>query len=377
MLTYQERLKLQILAHGIRIHPEAERLWREKFSGPLTLAEYASTSGVCLHTADKIWINAPFLEAFTHQAEAELVCQGLEFFVRSHGKDTPVTPTPVPSYHDQHFTDEKGTRPYTNVGVTHTDRCRVSPIEGCSWVCTFCDLYIDYAYQQKRLQDMIDVVKIAKNDPLAPARHVLVSGGTPKPEHEAWIDEVYVTLAAEAGMPVDVMMPPRKDMTYPAMLKRAGVNMMSVNLEIYDQRQARRITPNKARVFGLDYYLDYIERAVQEFGVGFVQSLILVGTSIESTESTLAGVRALAQRGCMPVLSPFRPDPTTPMGKANMPQPSVDEMIHVYEASLEICQQSGTGVLPGPRCIPCHHNTLTFPVTDFYVDEHHDLTQPP
>jgi len=374
-LTVEQELKLYLLAHGVRIDPAAEASWLDQFGGPLTLNEYASTSGVALYTHDGIWINAPFIEAFTEQTEARLICEGGKFALTRGSLVVPVNVVPVPAYHQETYEDGERRLPYTNLGVTHTDRCRISPIEGCAWVCTFCDLPYDFRYRKKPREEMLRVVQKAKSDRLAPARHVLVSGGTPKPADEPWIDEIYEFIAQNAAMPVDVMMPARKDMGYPARLKAAGVNMMSINVEIFDKDRARRITPHKARLLGVDHFIDYIGEAVKVFGVGFIQSLMVFGSAIESMESTLAGVRAIAERGGMPVLSPFRPDPATPLG--NQPPASLEEMKRVYGESLEICERTGTGVKLGPRCIPCHHNTVTFPDgSDFYVPLDGDLTRP-
>lgn len=370
--TTEQELKMYLLAHGVQIDPEAERVWTEKFNGPMSLSEYASTSGICVYTASGNYINAPFIERFTMATEARFVFDG-EFAVVLRGQRVPVSVIPVPAYHHTVYNDSGVEHPYTNVGVTHTDRCRISPIEGCSWVCTFCDMPYEKRYRKKPKHELLRVIELAKNDPLSPARHVLISGGTPRPEDELWIDGVYEFIAQNSPIPVDVMMPARRDMDYPARLRSAGVNLLSVNLEIWDVARAMRITPNKARLLGRDHYLNYIAKAVEVFGVGFVQSLMVFGEAIEPVESTLNGVKALAERGCMPVLSPFRPDFTTPMGKSS--PASMEEMKRVYSESLDICEGSGTGVKPGPRCIPCHHNTITFPDgSGFYVPLGGDLT---
>lgn len=375
--TFERELKLEVLAHGIRVTDTAKAAWEQRYCGPLTLAEYASTSGVALHTASGIWLNAPFLEPFAvTNARVTLDFDGSEFVLLWNGDSTAVVPTPVPAYHRQKFQHDEQAYPYTRIGVTHTDRCRVSPVEGCAWVCTFCNLPYDFRYAKMRRDEILQVIRAAAADELSPARHVLVSGGTPRQSDEGWIDDLYLFIAAEAGVPVDVMMPARHDMTYPAKLRAGGVNLLSVNLEIWDEERARRITPHKTRLLGRNHYLAYIEEAVRAFDVGGVQSLIVFGAAVEPIENTLHAVRALAARGCMPVLSPFRPDPTTPMGKAS--PATVEEMRRVYEESLEICEASGTGVKPGPRCIPCMHNTLTFPDdSGFYVDECGDLTERP
>lgn len=376
MFSIDEELKFYLLAHGISISPEAEKSWLEQFGGPLSLSEYASTSGVCFFTRSDIWVNAPFLEPFTKNSSAVLGVVGDEFHVRFRAESVPVTVIPVPRYHETSYVDHHDGReyPYTNLGVTHTDRCRISPIEGCAWRCTFCDLPYEYKYRLKPKEELLRVIELAVEDHPR-AHHVLISGGTPTPEDEPWIDEVYEYIAKSSPIPVDVMMPARRDLDYPAWLRSVGVNMVSINLEVSDPGRARRITPNKARLHGRQHYLDYIEAAVEAFGVGHVQSLMVFGEAVEALSSTLEGVRDLVDRGCLPVLSPFRPDPTTPMGRRNDPPPSVDDMKRVWEATLDICSAAGNGVKPGPRCIPCQHNTVTFPDgSDFYVPLGADLT---
>ena len=376
-LTKSQELKLQVLANGISVSENARKIWQKMFSGPMSLNEYASTSGICLATEDNVWMNAPFIETFTKAAIVNLDFIDGRFSLIWDNIVYPVKVIPVPAYHDRYYTDKGAQHRYTSLGVTHTDRCRISPIGGCAWVCTFCDLPFDFKYNKRPKEELLKVIEIAAEDKFSPARHVLISGGTPKPEDEDWIDEVYAYIAGNSPIPVDIMMPARKELDYPQKLKDWGVSMLSVNLEVFDKERAKRITPNKAKLLGVDFYLDYIEQAVKIFGVGFVQSLIVFGEAIEPIESVLKGVRALADRGCMPILSPFRPDPATPLGKMGAKPASIEEMRRVYIESVEICEKSGTGVKLGPRCIPCMHNTLTFQdESNFYVDIDGDLTLP-
>jgi hypothetical protein len=363
-------LKLRLLADGIRIDPAAERHWLERYGGPMTLAEYATTSGITLVLPGENYVNAPPHESDTVPALRFDVGQ----FIVDDGRDSfAVEVMPVPAFHRRTYEDGNQTYPMTNLGVTHTDRCRVSPIEGCAYKCKFCDLPFEFKYRRKDRDKLLELIVLAERDELLPARHVLVSGGAPGRAHEDWLDEVYAFLAENAEMPVDVMMPPRRDLGHPAKMRRAGVNLLSINLEVSDPDRAREIIPEKNRLLGRQHSLDYIEQAVESFGVGGVQSLMVFGATIEPLESTLQGVRDLVDRGCVPVLSAFRPHPSTPLGQ--MPGATFEEMRTVYEQTLEICLQANHGVLPGPRCIPCQHNTVTFPIdSDFYVGLDGDLT---
>lgn len=376
-LTPEQDLKLNILANGIRIDPEAEEAWRDEFQGPISLNEYASTSGICLKIedgSDGVWLNAPYTQEFTRDADAQLRYNG-GFVVARAGVEYDTSVVPVPAFHSRTYTDDGVEHPYTNLGVTHTDRLRISPVEGCGMRCDFCNIPFELRYRKKPPEELLRVIEIAKDDEQTPARHVLISGGTPKRSDEEWEDDTYEFIMSESPLPVDIMMTPREDPGYLRRLNAAGINSLSVNIEVFDPTRARALIPSKNRRFGREGYLDYIERAVNELGVGRVQSLILFGVAIEPIESTLEGVQALVNRGCIPVLSPFRPDPRTPM--ENDPPSTEEEMRTVYEKTLEICEQAGTGVKPGPRCVPCHHNTVTFSDgSDFYIPLGKDIKSP-
>ena len=277
-------------------------------------------------------------------------------------------------------------QPITNYGVTHTDRVRISPIGGCAWRCQFCDLPYEHGYRKKHADDLMRVIELAAVDPAAPARHVphqwrhaaCPGPRTVRPPGERRRGVARRRLRdggralAAAGRCHDAAASRR---SHPAWLKSAGINAVSINLEISDPERTRKLAPAKAKL-GREYSLGYIERAVEAFGVGFVQSLLVFGGAIEPLESTLRGVRDLVDRGCMPVLSPFRPHSATPL--AGTPAASYDEIVEAYARTVEICVASDTEVRPGPRCVPCQHNTATLPDgSSFYAGRNEDLTASP
>ncbi len=356
----EQQLKMYLLSHGIHITPGAESAWAETFDGPLSLSEYATTSGVCLRLQGGNYVNAPFRGVSTQTTEARLVFGRGEFYLSLGKERAPVSIIPVPAYHHMTYRDGEQEYPYTDLGVTHTDRIRISPIAGCAWRCTFCDLPFKFRYRKKPLQELMRVIELAVSDPIVPAKHVLISGGTPYPNDEPWFDETCRRILENSPIPVDVMMPARKSVDYPAWLHSIGVNVLYANLEVWDIERAKRIVPNKANLLGREHYLRYIEQAVRVFGVGRVLSLLVFGSAIESIESTLEGVQALVDRGCIPILSPFRPDGTTPLGEASARPASFDEMERVYTWTRAICDRSGMRIRPGPYCVPCQHNVVAF-----------------
>ncbi len=358
MLTPTQLLKIGLMTHGLSIGQEARDELQGHGSGnrPITLADYASTSGVSLKLEPDIWVNAPIIDFnpnFVTEPVGELMWASDGFLVRAGGLEVPATVLPVPEYHDQ--LNSQGER-YTSFAITHTDRVRISPVQGCAIACQFCDLPYEYRYGTKRVEGLVDSVARALKDPLLPAHHVLISGGTPRVEDYAYENEVYDRVcAAFPGVEVDVMMLPMPGLLDAARLKSAGVHGLSINLEIFNEERAKTVMAGKARV-SRQSMLDFIEGAVRVFGPGRVRSLVLLG--LEDREDTLRAVRCLAERGCDPVLSPFRPDPSTPL-KGLLP-PDADFLATVYEAARDIVAEY-PDVRLGPRCIPCQHNTLTFP----------------
>jgi hypothetical protein len=117
--------------------------------------------------------------------------------------------------------------------------------------------------------------------------------------------------------------------------------------------------------------LRFIELAIEHMGPGRVRSLLLVG--LEPAEDTLRGVEALAQRGCEPVLSPFRPDPSTPLGKGRnrIPPPNQQTITEVFLRATDIAAKHGMRL--GPRCVPCMHNTITLPDDSGFYTKHGDV----
>ncbi|MFY9821802.1 MAG: radical SAM protein [Thermoanaerobaculia bacterium] len=321
---------------------------------PLTLADYATTSGITLRLAEDVWVNAPIEEHngnFIKSPPHVLEFGEAGFFIRSGEEQFPAWPLPVPDYHNlRNFSEEN----YTDYAVTHADRVRISPISGCDMVCRFCDVPYEFRYRRRRIDGLIESVRKAIDDQALPARHILISGGVPREEDISYLRTVYRSVAEMFSEHVDIMMVPIPNLLDLQALYSRGIHGLSINIELFNRERAQSLMKQKFDL-GLDYYLDFIEKAVKIFGPGRVRSLLIVG--LEPPHDTLRAVQCLAERGCDPVLSPFRPDPSTPM--KNHPAPSAELLEHVYVEAQEIV--SRYQVKLGPRCIPCQHNTLAYP----------------
>lgn len=353
-LTDAQQLKFRLFAHGLSLSPAAHKALREAArEQPLSSADFASTSGIILRLEDNVWVNAPiavFNPNFVADSPYMLDREGDNFVVRGAGLESTAQYWPQPAFHAAVGPDG---RPFTDYVVTHGDRARLSPIHGCGMVCTFCDVPYGVRYGKKVIPTMVEAVARALGDPLQPARHLLISGGTPRPVDIGWLKDVYRAILTEfPSVDIDIMMVPTGDLLDVDELGLLGVHQLSINLELFSDDAARRFMPQKHRQ-GRLHYLNFIERAASKLGEGRVRSMLMVG--LEPPEETLLGVKAIVERGGVPVLSPFRPDPSTPL-RAKIP-PSAEMLEGLFLKASEIVADAGAEL--GPSCVPCSHNTLT------------------
>ncbi|WP_170294878.1 radical SAM protein [Roseospira navarrensis] len=349
-------LKLSLLAEGVRLSPDASAAMTAD-GRPLSVFEYPTTGGITMEVPGAGYVNAPFDGPFAASARWLLDVESEDgdvpaFVLRDGGACVPVRPLPLPGYIGAR--DSQG-RPVDAVVMSHADRARFSPVQGCAFRCQFCDAYTD-DYVFHPLERLLEAAGIALADPVLPVRHVLVSGGTPARPDVPALTAVCAALAEALPLPVDVMYTPREATDgIVSGLADAGVHGLSINLELYGEAAQRRIAPQKAAI-GRAVFGHHIEEAASRFpGSGRVRSLLIVG--LEPLQETLAGVRWLCERGCQPVLSPFRPSPGTPL--ANAPPPPLALLRAAWEATAEIADRYG--LRPGPDCVPCQHNCIALP----------------
>lgn len=350
--TQLAKLKVSLLTEGVRLTPEVEHRLSDGGRLPLTLHEYATTGGVTLVIGEDVYVNAPFDEKWSASAPSALgLGQDGAIVVHYDGQEYPAKVLPLPGYLDAH--DQEGRRAI-DVAMSHADRVRLSPLDGCAFSCKFCDLAAT-RYQKATPDRLVNALQIALKDDALPARHVLISGGTPGPKDAGYLLKVAKHVTAATRLPVDIMMAPLEDAGFVDELVDGGIHGFALNMEIFDPTYARDIVPQKARL-GHAKFADAIERAVDRTGGrGRVRSLLVAG--LEPAEATLRGVEFLARLGCDPVLSPFRPTRGTPLADARAP--TRVEMEKLLGNATTICKDYG--VMLGPRCIPCQHNTLSLP----------------
>jgi len=81
---------------------------------------------------------------------------------------------------------------------------------------------------------------------------------------------------------------------------------------------------------------------------------------IEPIESTNKGIKELAQRGIMPIISHYRAPSSSVHSYINSPE----DMYYLWQSAVEIASQFGMVI--GPTCIPCQNNVIALPYSDVF-----------
>lgn len=356
------KLKIDVLCRGIRLEAHSRSQLRSK---PALRVRSGSCGGLDVIFSDGSYVNAPVDETFVDKSPIHL---NLTEHGGTHAslersnvdeEEIPVRLVPAPDYY---FSDA-GPSHLVRVGQICSDRLGIGLTNDCYYWrasdrrCRFCSIGLNVKQEDrdKTTDDVLAVVDAAFSDERWPARHILLGGGTPDgPDSGA---EAFAHIARlirrRRKDSIYVMVAPPQDLGYLELLRDAGVDELGMNIEIYDQSAAAGLMPGKHAEIGLPKFLEALERAVELFGPINTRSIMIAG--LESPESTLEGVRELAARGVMPILSPFRPMVGTSMAQDPPPDP-----VMMWDLAVAASEIAAEHDLPlGPTCIPCQANTLT------------------
>jgi len=225
--------------------------------------------------------------------------------------------------------------------------------------CKFCSLKptqmkFKETEQYKRPETIGKVVAWARKleDEL---HHVQFSGGS-RYEHDLefkeYIEAVKVVSSALGGERVNgnlITMPPRRlEMIQEAF--DAGMNHISFNIEVFDQKLFREICPGKERSYGLANMLRALEYAATIFEKGTYTTFV---SGLEKLETVFEGWDYLAERGVIPAMSVFHPNPNSVF--ANKRAPSKEYLLEAVVRQHDVYKKFGFKAL---LCKSCNRNSL-------------------
>lgn len=347
-----ERLKLMLLAHGVRLSDKAKA--HLTANGGFNHKEFEALD---LVLKEHIYVCAPY---DTNWSQLSPFCVEIkptgEYFLTYYGAR--ITEIQV---RQEDILGEKRTSSgilYNDVTYLGNDRLRVYQRLGCFFKdcgkgCKFCDIPEDS--RMLTLADIYQAVDEYRDHPQV--RHYMIGGGS-NPSDDDFLTTIQIAkhIRDTTGKPIYLMsLPPERPETLQR-LKENGVTQIAFNLEIFDRNLAQKYMPGKGAI-PLPTYDQAFRTAVKLWGrTGDVRTIFVVG--LEPMSSLLRGVNYVAELGVSPILSLFRPVTGTPLH--GLQAPSDKEIWEIYQKAKSIC--SSHDVALGPACPYCQDNCLKYAI---------------
>jgi len=348
-------LKARIFCHGIRID---DALWAELTDANHYKHKRAGLSqGRFLRLVDgdaSTAVNAPVLEPFAKRSPLRLQRNGRGYAI--HEADRMLVecvPFAWPQWYSR--TTSEGA-PMSTVVSAHCDTSLYTAIYqgGCDYwqgdqMCQFCAMKIDQKARWRKVESIIEVVKVALEENRA--AEITFGGGTRLAEDKSarHKSDAIAALKKECDIPVCVEMAPPDTDDWIDRLADAGLSSILLNMELWGIETRARLMPGKSAITR-ERYLDAMAYAVKRLGENQVSSQVIIG--LEPLEDTLRAVRAIVDVGAIPLPVVFRPLPATPL--ENHPTPPVDDVIHVFAETYRLMRESNlAGIEARSGCALC------------------------
>lgn len=346
MLNDMLALKIMLFNYGVRLTEKA--LSFSEINGGLNYVEFEALDMII----NNRYINVPYQTKNSTISPFEIDIKGEMFILNYFGE--PVSTIKLRSY------NKVGERQISNsficddITYLGNDRLRIYHRNSCFFKennlsCKFCDIVNDC--RVLKYDDVVTALEQYWDN--KSINHYLIGGGSESPNGDySNIIEIANYIRSKTNKPISLMSLPPYDLKVLDKLKKAGINEVVFNIEVYDRVLAEKYMPGKGAI-PLDVYLKAFEKATALWGEpGSVRTIFIVG--LESSQSLLKGIETVCKLGVSPTLSLFKPISQTEM-EGFLP-PSNKEVYQICKDAIEICESYGVNF--GPNCKYCEDNVL-------------------
>lgn len=345
-------LKLDLYCRGLRLH---ESCTVEDDGGrPVLRARAGLGSGLELVLDPGLYVNVPAVEAFAQESPYELrrTPDGRYDLYRDGEPCTRVRLSPRPDWYDALTSTGK---PMRRIGTLQGTYLGVYPAGVCHfWVqserrlarenCRFCSVGLNLGVDEehgKSVDEVLEVVHAARRE--SGITYVDFNTGHYDGSEFLEVLEPYVRrVKEETGLLVGVQTPPFAHEPDYARLRALGVNRVSFCFEVFDPEVFRELCPGKARVYGLQGYLQAVSTCTalaprKRFTLDpwVVNGELIAG--LEAPESSIAAIDWLTERGAIPTVCVFRPLAGTQL--EDRAPPATADMVPVFAALWDRCME--------------------------------------
>lgn len=356
--------KLEMLATGLRLTPSAIE-FSKTLKNPIRTRSGVS-GGLDLILPFDIHVNAPVGESYAKESHLFLDYSADTGFVilRDSEHISSVELQSNPLYYDKKTKSGKSMK--TIGQMCSGDRfCYGMTGPYCRYWrpelrCKYCSIGYNKGEDasQKQIDELLETLEEAINDPLIPAKHILLGGGTPN------TDDMGASLASKYAKAIKrrfnisiyVMIAAPLRNEYIDEIFDSGADELGMNLEFWSPQAWEQYIPGKNKIIGKARYLEALEYAVKKFGPINTRTIFVAG--LENERYTIDGAVHAASMGVMPIVSPFRPLEQTMLEENR----GFDHHTY-YRMYEELYEKVSVYNIPlGPTCVACQNNVLALPV---------------
>ncbi len=341
------RTKIELFCNGIGVDPNISN---ESMKSILPTRVYRNkraslSNGKCFRldiNGYSTVANLAVRESFAGDSPYKYIEEDGKGFIVGKGIKIGADPVPPPRWAD--FELPNGQK-LINIMQQHSTSILGTALSNyCSYKvegkgCKFCALDGGDNYAIKKPQEIKEVLTLLDEKGILGSEITEININSGVIENETTsADEYMETIRAvkeACSLPVYAQLCPVDKETI-LRLKDAGLDSVSFNIEIYDEKIRREICPGKGEI-PLSSYLTALSQASEIFGKDQTSSWLIVG--LEAPESTIAGIEATANAGAIPHLTVFRPLSGTEL--ENRKPPATDDVIKVYRALPGLLKKYG------------------------------------
>lgn len=179
-------------------------------------------------------------------------------------------------------------------------------------------------------------VKIALKEDGKRIKYVMYTCGTHKNDEYSYTEQSKIIKATKnifnkKGVHHLTIMPTIKESLL-SNIKKAGLDSIAFDLEIFDRNLFKQYCPGKEKYFGYDNFLNSFKVARKIFGHSNAKAGFVGG--LESLESLEAGMNFFGNQGISTAINVFHPDVNTELN--NHPRPNIDYLLRMAKIQSKV-----------------------------------------
>ena len=357
IIDKEKSLKFEIFSNGIALANNVHNQLGKKIKEPLCLRSGLS-SGLDIILPNNTWVNASLCQS-KNNTPFLIDCEDETYFLKKNNEKLVEIKIPSqPTFYNQ---CAKDSTPFKNIGSIRADRLSISLNNNCAFLndekirCKFCGIgFNQNEIFKKTSEQIIDTIEFALKDVLLPPKHIYLNSGFLIEDDQGFYGFANIIRDIKENFDIHIHFNPcpPKSKKYIELLYESGLDEISFNLEIFDEKIAEQIIPGKNKILTQNLYFEMLNHAVDIFGKNKVSSCLVVG--LESVDSTINGVEYLLAHNVIPKLSSFRPINGSFL--SNHRPPSYELITSVYNQAKDLSQKYGVPL--GPLCHPCQLHSI-------------------